>query len=65
MKSIKKENSVYDFLQRLEVTLDEAIPILEFGHIVILNIREIETLLNKIENTFPEEILKAEILSRQ
>lgn len=61
----KKGSTIYDSIQKLETALDNGMPLLTFSRIIILNIRDIEELLNQIQNNLPEEILKAEILSRQ
>ena len=62
IKSEHKTNTMFDTLKKLEIALDEGFPL--FAEIIILNIRDIENLLKQIENDIPEEILKAEILSK-
>ncbi len=61
----KKKESFYDTLRKFEITLDEQGLPIGLGEIIILNIKEIEELLNRIDSALPDEILKAEILSRQ
>lgn len=49
--------NLFDFLQKLENTLNETMSIADFS---ILKIKEIETLLYQIGNNIPEEITQAE-----
>lgn len=53
----QSKNNLFDFLQKLEITLNETISIANFS---ILKIKEIETLLYQIGNNIPEEITQAE-----
>lgn len=53
----QNKNNLFDFLQKLETTLNETMPIADFS---ILKIKEIETLLYQIGNNIPEEITQAE-----
>ena len=53
---------MYQTLQELETKLNEGFPL--FAEIIILNIRDIENLLKQLENNLPEEIIKAELLSK-
>ncbi len=62
LKSNIKSGALYETLNNLEVKLDEGFPF--FAELIILNIREIEELLKQIENNIPEEIIKAENLSK-
>lgn len=56
----KKEN-IFHTIQDIENKLAEGYPL---AQVVIINIRELETLLNKLQNNLPEEITKAEILDK-
>lgn len=49
--------NLFDFLQKLENTLNETMSIADFS---ILKIKEIESLLYQIGNNIPEEITQAE-----
>lgn len=51
------KNKLFDFLQKLETTLNETISIANFS---ILKIKEIEMLLYQIGDNIPEEITQAE-----
>ncbi len=62
LKLNNKGSALYETLNNLEVKLDEGFPF--FAELIILNIREIEELLKQIENNIPEEIIKAENLSK-
>lgn len=62
LKSNTKSGALYESLQNLEVKLDEGFPL--FAELIILNIRDLENLLKQIENNIPDEIIKAEILSK-
>lgn len=53
----QNKNNLFDFLQKLETTLNETMSIADFS---ILKIKEIETLLYQIGNNIPEEITQAE-----
>lgn len=53
----QSKNNLFDFLQKLEITLNETMSIANFS---ILKIKEIETLLYQIGNNIPEEITQAE-----
>jgi len=55
-------NKFYDTVQNLETKLDQGITL--YAELIILNIREIEELLNKLQDNLPEEIIKAETLSK-
>ena len=52
-----QSKNLFDFLQKLEHTLNETLSIADFS---ILKIKEIETLLYQIGNNIPEEITQAE-----
>lgn len=52
-----QSKNLFDFLQKLENTLNETMSIADFS---ILKIKEIETLLYQIGNNIPEEITQAE-----
>ena len=52
-----QRKNLFDFLQKLENTLNETMSIADFS---ILKIKEIETLLYQIGNNIPEEITQAE-----
>ena len=52
-----QSRNLFDFLQKLENTLNETMSIDDFS---ILKIKEIETLLYQIGNNIPEEITQAE-----
>lgn len=52
-----QSKKLFDFLQKLENTLNETMSIADFS---ILKIKEIETLLYQIGNNIPEEITQAE-----
>lgn len=52
-----QSKNLFDFLQKLETTLNETMSIADFS---ILKIKEIETLLYQIGNNIPEEITQAE-----
>ena len=52
-----QSKTLFDFLQKLENTLNETMSIADFS---ILKIKEIETLLYQIGNNIPEEITQAE-----
>ncbi len=56
-----QNNTTYETLQNIENTLDEGFP---FAQTVILNIRELEKLLEQLQNNLPIEITKAENLSK-
>ena len=56
----QKEN-IFHTIQDIENKLAEGYPL---AQVVIINIRELETLLNKLQNNLPEEITKAEILDK-
>lgn len=56
----EKEN-ILNTLQDIENKLDEGYL---FAKIVIINVRELETLLNKLQNNLPADITKAEILDK-
>ncbi len=62
IKPENKKNTMYQTLQELETKLNEGFPL--FAEIIILNIRDIENLLKQLENNLPEEIIKAELLSK-
>ena len=64
LKTTQKGSTFYESLQKLETALDEGFSISAFSRIIILNIRELEELLNQIQNSLPEEIIKAETLSK-
>lgn len=53
----QQSKNLFDFLQKLENTLNETMSIADFS---ILKIKEIETLLYQIGNNIPEEITQAE-----
>ena len=57
------ETNVYDVIKNFELSLYEGFSI--FGNLVICNIRDLEKLLKDIENNIPEEIIKAEVISKQ
>ena len=57
------ETNVYDVIKNFEFYLYEGFSI--FGNLVICNIRDLEKLLKDIENNIPEEIIKAEVISKQ
>lgn len=52
-----QSKNLFDFLQKLENTLNETMSIADFS---ILKIKKIETLLYQIGNNIPEEITQAE-----
>ena len=52
-----QSKNLFDFLQKLENTLNETMSIADVS---ILKIKEIETLLYQIGNNIPEEITQAE-----
>lgn len=54
--------NIFDNLSELETTLNNTIG---FATYVIVNIREIEKLIDKIYNSLPEEIKKAEHFDKQ
>lgn len=56
-----KGTTIFDILQMLEITLNET---MSFANFSILKIKEIEVLLDKIENNIPEEIIQAEISNK-
>ncbi|MBD5402853.1 hypothetical protein HDR58_08665 [bacterium] len=62
IKTNPKKNTLYETIQKLEIKLNEGFPL--FAQTIILNIKDLENLLKEIENDIPEEILKAEILSK-
>lgn|SRR5574344_343397 len=57
-----KKKTIYDFLKEFDIAINNTI---SFPSYIILNIREIEKLINQIYDTIPEEINKAEVLSKQ
>lgn len=57
-----KNSKMYETLDKFETKLNEGFPL--FAELIILNIRDLENLLKQIENDIPEEIIKAEILSK-
>lgn len=57
----KNKNNLFDFLQKLETTLNETMSIADFS---ILKIKEIESLLYQIGNNIPEEITQAEKINK-
>lgn len=59
--AIKSSASVYEALKLLDVEIANSIRILSF---VILNIRQIEEILNKIQIDMPKEIIQAESVSK-
>ena len=63
LDDIQQGNSrIYDFLNILETSLDQStLPIL-FSKFVILNVREFEILLNRLQEDIPSEIKTAEIV---
>ena len=65
LDDIQHGNSrIYDFLNILETSLDQStLPIL-FSKFVILNVREFEILLNRLEDDIPSEIKTAEIVDK-
>lgn len=56
------KSNIYDNLSELETMLDNTIG---FATYVIVNIREIEKLIDKIYNSLPDEIKKAERFDKQ
>lgn len=56
-KPAQKEN-IFHTLHDIENKLDEGYPL---ARMVIINIRELETLLNKLRKNLPDEIIKTEI----
>lgn len=56
-----KKNTIYESLNALESALDTG---LSFSRMIILKIHDLDQLLKQIQECVPEEILKAEILSR-
>ena len=56
-----KGTTIFDILQMLEITLNET---MSFANFSILEIKEIEVLLDKIEKNIPEEIIQAEISNK-
>lgn len=65
--SNKKEvSNIYDLLKGLESYIERATFLSPFfiPHIVFLNVKEIEELLNRIQNDIPTEIQKAENLDK-
>ena len=56
-----QSKNLFDFLQKLENTLNET---MSFANFSILKIKEIEILLDKIEKNIPEEIIQAEIFNK-
>lgn len=57
----QNKNNLFDFLQKLETTLNETMSIADFS---ILKIKEIESLLYQIGNNIPEEITQAEKINK-
>lgn len=57
----KENKNIYDTIQMLETALDEGV---QFANFVIVCVKDIESLLNKIYQSMPEEITKAEILDK-
>lgn len=54
--------SLYDYLKKFEIIIEETLSIASY---VILNIREIEELLDKMYETIPDEIVEVETLSNK
>ena len=57
----KQKNTVFDYLKALETCIYEST---QLFHCAIINTREIEEILDKISDNLPEEIIKAENLSK-
>lgn len=62
LKNNSKSSNIYNLLNTFEIKINSAT---QFAQYVILNVKDIEDLLNQVQNNLPEEILKAEILSKQ
>lgn len=56
-----KKEKIYDTLQDIEIKLSQGFP---FAQLLIINIREIESLLKQLQNNLPEEITQAENLDK-
>ena len=54
--------SLYDYLKKFEIIIEETLSVASY---VILNIREIEELLDKMYETIPDEIVEVETLSNK
>ena len=61
--SNKRKSRIYDSLEQLETQIDKAPSF--FPTYVIVQIKEIEKLLDKVRDTLPEEILKAQNVNNQ
>ncbi len=61
--SNKRKSRIYDSLELLETQIDKAPSF--FPTYVIVQIKEIEKLLDKVRDTLPEEILKAQNVNNQ
>lgn len=55
-------NGLYDYLKKLEILVSETLTVASY---IILNIREIEELLDKIYENIPNEIIEVENLSNK
>ena len=61
----KTGSRIYDLLKIFETFLDQSATFsISFSKIVILNVRELEILLNRLEDEIPSEIKKAEIIDK-
>ncbi len=60
--SNNKENNIFDNIKELETQIESP---LQFATHVIVNVREIEKLINKIYSSIPEEIQEANFLDKQ
>ena len=57
-----KKSSAYKYLKELDNKINKTI---QFAKFAFINIRELEKIINKIYDNLPEEIIKAETLSKQ
>ncbi len=57
----ESKNNLFDYLQKLETTLNEQV---SFASYVIVKVKEIEDIINQIYKNIPSEINEAENLDR-
>ena len=59
-----QQNGVFDLLKMLELNIDESFPIIP-GRFVVVNPKEIETLIDRIYASLPVEVQEARAFLRR
>lgn len=58
----QKKSGIYNYLKELEIKMDNAF---QFATYAVVSVKDIEKIIDKIYDNIPEEIIKAEVLSKE